>query len=155
MPGHHTREGLRSGIIAAAATAGTLIGLGVAHGAAFRPLNSIAHILIGSRAYYMEGVDALVTPLALATHAISVMIWGVLLAFLTVHIEGLKLYAAALAFAAMTFVADFYVLPERLRPGFESGLSPAEIGTVYIVMSLTLALSLERDRHHRESARRE
>ena len=64
------REGVRCGVVAAAATAGVLLGFGIARGAAMRPLNSVAHILIGSRAYYMVGLDWFVTPLALLTHVL-------------------------------------------------------------------------------------
>ena len=139
-------EGVRSGLIAAAATAGVLIGLGSAHGAALRPLNSVAHMLIGSRAYYMEGADPLVTPLAVVAHVLSVVIWGILLAAVTPRLNGVRLYGAALAFAGFTWLVDFRIVPERLRPGFESGLSGAEIATVYLVLALSLAWGLDRER---------
>ncbi|HUO51845.1 MAG TPA: hypothetical protein VMT93_04960 [Gemmatimonadaceae bacterium] len=140
------REGMRSGLVAAAATAGVLIGLGSAHGAALRPLNSVAHILIGSRAYYMEGADLLVTPLALLTHTASVMLWGVLLALATGRLTGPRLYGAALVFAGLTWIVDFRIVPDRLRPGFESGLSPVEVSLVYIVLAVSLAWALDRER---------
>jgi len=140
------REGVRAGLIAAAATAGVLIGLGSAHHAAMRPLNSVAHILIGSRAYYMEGVDPIVTPLGVVAHVLSIVIWGILLATVTRTLGGVRLYGAALAFAGFTWLVDLRLLPERLRPGFESGLSAAEIATVYLVLALSLAWGLDRER---------
>ena len=137
------REGFRAGIIAAAATAGTLIALGGAHGAALRPLNSVAHIVVGSRAYYMVGITW-ITGVAIATHALSVIIWGVLLALLTARIRGWALYAVALLFAAVTWTVDYRLVPERLQPGFESGLFGAEIALVYLVLGLSLAWGLDR-----------
>lgn len=137
---------MRSGIVAATATAGVLIGLGLAHGAALRPLNSIAHILIGSRAYYMESGDWRVTPTAIVTHVISVAIWGIILAFVTPRFRGARLYAVALAFAGFTWFFDYRLVPDRLRPGFESGLSTAEVAIVYIVLALALAWGLDRER---------
>ena len=146
MPRHPIREGLRAGTIAAAATAGALLGLGHAHGAAVRPLNSIAHIVAGSRAYYMEGVDWLITPLAIVVHLASILAWGTVFSLLTRDVRGPRLYLAALAFAAATWVIDYKVVPDRLRPGFESGLSGLEIAVVYLVLGLSLAWGLGRER---------
>lgn len=139
------REGIRAGIIAAAATAGALVALGRTHGAALRPLNSVAHIVVGSRAYYMVGVSW-ITLVAIAVHVASVALWGVILAFATARIHGWALYATAAVFAGATWFIDYRVVQERLRPGFESGLSPTEIGLVYLVMGLSLAWGLDRER---------
>ena len=140
------REGLRSGIVGAAATAGALVALGRAHGAALRPLNAVAHIAIGSRAYFLETLDLLVTPMAIALHVASVALWGVVFSLLSPRLRGPKLYPAALAFAAGTWVIDYRIVPDRLRPGFESGLSGIEIGFVYLVLALSLAWALRRER---------
>jgi hypothetical protein len=133
-------------VIAAAASAGALVALGRTHGASFRPLNSVAHILVGSRAYYMVGVSW-ITVVALVVHFASIATWGVLLSLATARIRGLALYATAAALAVATWVIDYRVVPERLRPGFESGLSSTEIALVYLVMGLSLAWGLDRERH--------
>jgi hypothetical protein len=140
------REGIRAGAVAAAATAGTLVGFGRAHGAWLRPLNSVAHMLIGSRAYYMEGLHWLVTPIGILVHVASVMLWGIALSLATPRLRGPTLYAAALALAAATWFIDFHFVPERLRPGFESSLSANEIGLVYLVLAVSLAWTLDRER---------
>lgn len=140
------REGTRAGVIAAAASAGALVAFGRTHGASLRPLNSVAHILVGSRAYYMVGVSW-ITVVALVVHFASIAIWGVLLSLATARIRGLALYATAAALAAATWIIDYRVVPERLRPGFESGLSSTEIALVYLVMGLSLAWGLDRERH--------
>jgi hypothetical protein len=132
-------------VIAAAASAGALVAFGRTHGASLRPLNSVAHILVGSRAYYMVGVSW-ITVVALVVHFASIAVWGVLLSLATARIRGLALYATAAAFAAATWIIDYRVVPERLRPGFESGLSPTEIALVYLVMGLSLAWGLDRER---------
>lgn len=139
------REGTRAGVIAGAATAGALIALGRTHGAALRPLNSVAHILVGSRAYYMVGVTW-ITGAALLVHFASIAIWGVLLSLATTRIRGWMLYATAASFAAGTWFIDYRVVPQRLRPGFESGLSSIEIALVYLLMGLSLAWGLDRER---------
>ncbi len=132
--------------MAAAATAGALIALGYAHGAALRPLNSVAHIVTGSRAYYMERFGG-ITVVALLVHVVSVIVWGIVFAALTRKIRGAVLYALAIAFAAATWVVDYRIVPDRLKPGFESGLSGAEIGLVYLVLGLSLAWALDRERN--------
>ena len=132
--------------MAAAATAGALIALGRVHGAALRPLNSVAHIVTGSRAYYMEGFGG-ITVVALIVHTISVIAWGIVFAIGTRRLRGATLYAPALAFAAATWVFDFRVVPDRLKPGFESGLNNAEIGFVYFILGVSLAWALSRERN--------
>ena len=140
------REGVRSGIVAAAATAGVLLGFGIARGAAMRPINSVAHILIGSRAYYMVGLDWLVTPLAVLTHVAMSCAAGIVFAALAARLQSARLYALAAGYAlALWLILDF-VLPARVRPGFESGLSNAEILIVYLVLTLSLAWALARER---------
>lgn len=146
MPRPWIRDGLRAGTIAAAATAGALIALGRAHGAAFRPLNSVAHIVVGSRAYYMEGVHWLITPLAIVVHLASILLWGLLFSRFARTLDGGRLYLAALAFAAATWVIDYKLVPDRLRPGFESGLSGVEVAMVYLVLGVFLAWGLGRER---------
>jgi len=111
-----------------------------------RPLNSVAHLIIGSRAYYMEGFHWLITPLALVTHVASVVFWGVCFAALSPKLRGGALYGGALAFAALTCAIDLRLLPDRLRPGFESGLSSPEIAVVYAVLGISLAWTLARER---------
>jgi len=146
VPRPWIREGLRAGTIAAAATAGALVALGRAHGAALRPLNSVAHIVAGSRAYYMEGLNWLITPLAIAVHLASILAWGALFSLFARGVRRSRLYPAALAFAALTWVIDYWVVPSRLRPGFESGLSGMEIAMVYLVLGVSLAWGLARER---------
>jgi len=143
---HWVREGIRAGTVAAAATAGALVALGRAHGAALRPINSVAHIVAGSRAYYMEGVHWLITPLALVVHLASIVAWGLVFSFFTRGVRGGRLYAVALAFALATWVFDYKLVPERLRPGFESGLSGIEVAVVYLVLGVSLAWGIARER---------
>jgi hypothetical protein len=137
---------MRAGVVAAAATAGALLGLGRAHGATLRPLNAVAHIVVGSRAYFMEGVNWPVTPLASVVHLTAAVTWGVALSLITPRLRGAPLYAASLAFAAVTWAFEYRVIPDRWRPGFEKGLSGAEIGLVYLVLALALGWGLGRER---------
>jgi hypothetical protein len=140
------KEGARAGAVAAAATAGTLVALGRAHGAALRPLNSVAHIVTGSRAYYMEGFGG-ITVVAALVHTAAVIGWGIVLSIITGRVRGAALYGASIAFAGVTWLFDYRLVPDRLKPGFESGLGSAEIALVYLVLGASLAWALGRERN--------
>jgi hypothetical protein len=140
------REGYRSGTIAAAATAGSLVAFGRAHGAAMRPLNSLAHIVLGSRAFFTGSAGVIVPPLAILVHWGSVLAWAVVFAAITGGRRDRWLYPAALGFALVTMLVDRYLMPDRLRPGFESDLSGPETSCVYLVLALSLAWGLARER---------
>ncbi|HEU4643373.1 MAG TPA: hypothetical protein VFS44_13035 [Gemmatimonadaceae bacterium] len=133
------RQGMRAGVVAAAATLGTLLGFGWVRGAALRPLNSIAHMLFGTRAFVMEGFDFAVTTAALLVHILSILVWAVIFALLAGRLRGWRLLVSAIVFAGIAWITDHYLVPAMLTPGFERLLSPAEVGTLYFVLALSLA----------------
>ena len=47
-------RGVWIGLVAAAATAGALVGFGWVRGYPLQPLNTVAHILLGTRAFYVR-----------------------------------------------------------------------------------------------------
>ena len=136
------RQGAWAGCIAAAATAGALIGFGRARGSPAAPLNAVAHILIGSRAQVIDGFDLAVTLMALGLHVLSILIWGVLFALFAARLRGTRLLTAAALFTAAVFVADYYLVLPHLRPGFEAVLSRGEVAAVYVLLALSLAVGL-------------
>ena len=136
------RHGIAAGLIAAAATAGVLIGFGLARRQPLRPLNAVAHMLAGSRAFYVSGFDAVVTPLALLLHVGSVVLWGVVFAAAGARLRGGRLWAGAALLAAGAFVVDTTLVPARLRPGFETLLSTGELAALYVVLATSLAIGL-------------
>lgn len=140
------RRGLVAGIIAAAATAGVLLGLGRSHGATFTLLNDTAHILIGERARLVESPHAVVTPLAMLVHVMSLLVWGVLFAMIAASWRGWRLIAAAVLFTAGALLADLFLLPASLRPGFETAMSVPELILLYAVFALALGFGLGESR---------
>jgi hypothetical protein len=88
-----------------------------------------------------------ITVVALLVHTASVIVWGIVLAALTRHLRGAMLYPVAIVFAAATWLFDLRIVPDQLKPGFESGLSGAEIGLVYLVLGVSLAWALGRERN--------
>ncbi|MDQ6887797.1 MAG: hypothetical protein M3068_10935 [Gemmatimonadota bacterium] len=136
------RTGIIAGAIAAAATLGVLVGFGRARRAGARPVNAIAHILLGARAFDVLDLDAVVTSTAVALHIASLLVWGILFAMVAGRSRGWRLATAAVAFVLGAALIDFAVLPDRLRPGFEHVLSRPELVLLYAVLAGALAVAV-------------
>jgi hypothetical protein len=140
--------GVWIGLIAAAATAGALVGFGWVRGTPVQPLNTVAHIVVGSRAFHVRNVDPVVTTMGVAVHVLSIVVWGLLFSLALARARGVRLWATALVFAAIVAVFDFVVVPDRLSPGFDAMLTRGELIVLYGVMAVAMAgaaLSLRRD----------
>jgi hypothetical protein len=140
------RQGARAGVIAAAATLGALVGFGQARGAPLKPLNTIAHMVFGTRAYYMTGFDWGVTPVALALHVAALVALAVIFALLAGRLRGARLLLTALVYSGLVFLVNRYVAPPRMMPGIETSLSSPELGVIYLVLALSLALGVRMER---------
>jgi hypothetical protein len=117
-----------------------LIGFGRSRGAALEPLNSLAHPFFGTRALLMQGFDWTVTPSALLLHLVALVVWGVVFALLAARLRGLRLLAAAVAYALLLWLVNRVVLPSVVSLGLAQLLSPWELGVFYLVLALALAL---------------
>jgi hypothetical protein len=133
-------RGVWIGLVAAAATAGALVGFGWVRGAPLQPLNTIAHVLLGSRAFYVREAHPLVTPLGLGVHVLSLILWGVLFSVAAGRRRGAWLWVGAVLFAVAVAAIDFLLLPARLSPGFETVITRGEIIVIYALMAATMAL---------------
>ena len=136
------RSGITLGVIAGAATAGALMGFGHARGATLQPLNAIAHMYAGSRAYMTTGFQPGITVGAVVIHFLSTIVWGVVLAYVA---ESLSVRGRAIApfgVALLAYLLDRFVAPNGLRPGFEELLSSGETTFIYVVLAAALAAGL-------------
>jgi hypothetical protein len=133
-------RGVWIGLVAAAATAGALVGFGWVRGAPLQPVNTIAHVVLGSRAFYIGEAHPLVTPVGILVHTLSLIVWGMLFSLAAGRQRGTWLWVGAVAFAVVVAVVDFLVLPARLAPGFETVLTRGEIIVIYALMGATIAL---------------
>jgi hypothetical protein len=136
------RDGIGLGVIAGAATAGTLMGFGHARGAALQPLNATAHMFVGSRAFMTTGFQPAITGGALVIHFLSTIVWGVLLAYVAAPLSARGRALAPFGVSAVAYLADRFVAPNGLRPGFEELLSSGETTFVYVVLAAALAAGL-------------
>lgn len=134
-------RGVWIGLVAAAATAGALVGFGWVRGAPLRPLNTIAHVLLGSRAFYVGEAHPLVTPVGIGVHVLSLILWGALFSVAAGRRRGAWLWVGAVLFAVAVAAIDFLLLPARLSPGFETVLTRGEIIVVYALMAATMGMA--------------
>ncbi len=137
-------HGIWIGLVAAAATAGALVGFGTAREAPVQPLNAIAHVIVGSRAFYVQNAHLLVTTVAVLVHLVAMAGFGVAFAWAFGRWRGTRLWIAAIGFATLVAVVDFVILPERFSPGFESVLTRGEVVVVYALLALAVALAAPR-----------
>jgi hypothetical protein len=136
------RRGIGLGVIAGAATAGTLMGFGHARGATLQPLNAVAHMFAGSRAFMTTGFQPMITGGALLLHFLSTILWGIILAFVAAPLTGRARAAAPIGVATLAYLLDRFVAPNQLRPGFEQLLSSGEVTFIYVVLAAALAAGL-------------
>ena len=129
------------GLVAAAATAGALVGFGWVRGSPLQPLNTVAHVLLGSRAFYVREAHPLVTPLGILVHTLSLIVWGILFSLGSRRERGLWLWVGAVLFAIAVAFVDFLLLPARLSPGFETVLARGEIIVIYAVMAAAMGVA--------------
>ena len=134
-------RGVWIGLVAAAATAGALVGFGWVRGAPMQPLNTVAHVLLGSRAFYVREAHPLITSTGVLVHALSLVVWGILFALGSGRGRGVWLWVGAVVFAIAVAVVDFMLLPARFSPGFETVLTRGEIIVVYALMAAAMGVA--------------
>lgn len=141
-------RGLIAGAIAAAATAGALLGLGRARGETFTLLNDAAHVVIGERARIVENANLVVTGVAMLIHLASLLAWGVVFVVVAGSLRGWQLLLAALVFSGVVYAVDLLLLPESLRPGFETAMSAGELALLYVILAAALWLGAREAEGH-------
>jgi hypothetical protein len=139
---NRVRDGIGFGVIAGAATAGALMGFGHARGATLQPVNAIAHMFAGSRAFMTTGFQPAITGGALVLHFLSTIIWGVLLAYIAAPLTGWARAIAPVSVGIAAYLVDRFVAPNGFRPGFEQLLSSGETTFIYVVLAAALAAGL-------------
>ena len=139
---NRVRDGIGFGVIAGAATAGALMGFGHARGATLQPVNAIAHMFAGSRAFMTTGFQPAITGGALVLHFLSTIIWGVLLAYIAAPLTGWARAIAPVSVGIVAYLVDRFVAPNGFRPGFEQLLSSGETTVIYVVLAAALAAGL-------------
>jgi hypothetical protein len=135
-------DGVITGLAGAAATTATIAALGQAkEGSPWTPFNAIAHMFFGENAASVEGFAPKETLSGLGLNLSALGVWGGLYEKLAGRVPFPQSLGAGAAAAALIWLLDYKILPERLRPGFEKRLGPESIAAVYVLLALTLGLS--------------
>ena len=130
--------GAAIGVLAGAATAGILVGLGMRHGTAMQPFAGAGRILlVNSTGSYS---DPLLVAVGLLMHLVLAAIAGCAALALARRFPT-RVLPASLAVAAFAWFASAWVLPESLRAVTED-LSRSEQLLFFSVLGVTLWLGI-------------
>lgn len=135
-------RGLRTGLIAAAATAGVLVGLGVRHHEATTPFLLSGRSLVAT----LTGVLApplLATVTGVLVHAFWMLLWGVCFSLVAASLRGARLAGLAVLFAVTVRYLGATVLPGALGAGALASLSSAQTWFLVILFALSLVVGVQ------------
>jgi len=124
------------GTVAAAATIGAVIGLGLRHGLALKPFTSAGRALFEKIGIAGTASASAVVGLAMVTCAIIVL--GVCFTVVAAPLRGLRLLGVAIVFGAIAWSVSAFVVPSILAWSTGAVLGSAQ--RVFIFGMLTIAL---------------
>lgn len=135
---------LETGAVASAATTAAIAACAKAEGTTVAgPLNAVSHILYGDQAARRDDVTLKHTATGTALNAAAVTMWaGIYEALFGRRAErdpATALVGGATV-AVMAYATDYYVVPQRLTPGFEKRLSNTSLFAIYGVLAGSFAL---------------
>lgn len=139
------RTALLAGASASAATTATigLAGLGE-NGSPWPALNAVSKMVHGNHAPWRDEPSWKFTGTGALLNAAAVFSWAAVYAVLRGRrrdTDVVKAVTAGAATAALAYVIDYHVVPERFTPGFERRLSGRSLGLIYGALALGLAAS--------------
>ena len=137
MTESRTAAGIRVGTVAAAATIGAIIGLGLRHGLALRPFASTGMSLLET--FGVAETPALIPViLGLVLVASAIIVLGVCFTVVAAPLRGLRLLGVAFVFGALGWAVSTYVVPAILAPSAGAVLGPAQ--QVFVCALLAVGL---------------
>lgn len=131
-----------TGLIAAAATAGALLGFGLRAGTPVRGFNALASFAIGDRAHGVWGWESTVTLTGIAVHLAVMLGWGVLFTLVAVRLRGWRLAATSIAAGLGVWLVSTTVLLRRVGPGVAEVLGPGQVAGLHVVLIVALAVGM-------------
>lgn len=136
------RAGLRTGIIAAAATAGAVVGFGAGGDGAAAPFRVLGRLALGVAASDAPSAQFAAVVAGCLLHAVIAAAWGALFAALAAGLRGLRLALAAALFALFVYALDLGLLPPLLRLGHGARTYPSQSVLLHIVLAFALGLGM-------------
>ena len=135
------QRGLAAGVIAAAALAGLLVGIGRRAGTALRPLNATAHVVLGTRADDVWGFHGVVTIVGCLVVLAMSVVAGIVAARLAPSHRTYRVLVAAAGVALVGYLLHLYVAA-RTSGGLSALLSIGELRALYVTLAVALALGM-------------
>ena len=129
--------GIRVGMVAAAATIGAVIGLGLRHGLALRPFISTGRGLAGALRLDVAG-DLVTAVIGLVFVALAIIVLGVCFTLVAAPLRGIELFLTAVAFGAIGWAVSVHVVPSVLVLASGAVLGTAQ--RVFVCGMLAIAL---------------
>ncbi|GAC1691716.1 MAG: hypothetical protein NVS9B3_10310 [Gemmatimonadaceae bacterium] len=134
MIAERIRAGVATGLIAAAGTAGVLVGLGVRRGY-FATYYTVLGASLVPGALEADPRAAIV---GMFIHLATVVAWGLLFSAVAGHLRGGRLVIAGTVFSAIVYLANAHLLSPPLRLGFAGPVAPGEVVAFYVALAVAL-----------------
>ena len=135
-------QGILTGTLAAAATAGALLGFGIQQGTPARPFNAIASLLLGDGADGIWGFHLVVTVVGVLTQVGLSLAWGLLFARVVGGMRGWRFAASAVLVAAAAMVVHVILATRVLNAHVSDVLAPAQVIALHVVLAIALAVGM-------------
>ena len=132
--------GIRVGAVAAAATIGAVIGLGLRHGLALRPFMSAGRAVLEKIG--VVGTPSLTSLVGVAMVAGAIIVLGVCFTVVAAPLRGLLLLATALAFGTIAWAVSAFVVPSILALSDGAVLGDAQRVFVFGMLSVALVVGM-------------
>ena len=133
--------GALAGLVAAAVTAGALMGFGRADGGAMRLFTMVGRLVLGDPVVSGRTEGALVAATGVLVHVAQVTALGALLGLVAASARGIRLAALALAAAILAAGVHVALAPAVLRLGNAVTVLPLQRGQL-VALYLLLAVGL-------------
>jgi hypothetical protein len=140
-PSSRARLGALAGLVAAAVTAGAIVGFGIEHGGAARLFSALGRTTLGNPVVDGRAEQAAVTAVGVLVHAAQVTAIGVLFGLVAAHARGVRLALLAIVAAILAAVAQLALAPAVLRFGNAVTVFPLQRGQ-FVALYLLLAAGL-------------
>lgn len=140
-PPSRVRLGALAGLVAAATTAGAIVGFGIEHGGAARLFAALGRVALGNPVVDGRVEQAAVTAAGVLVHAAQVTAIGILFGLVASRARGMRLALLALLAALVAAVAQLALAPAVLRFGNAVTVFPLQRGQ-FVALYLLLAVGL-------------
>lgn len=135
-------QGVLAGTLAAAATAGALLGFGVQQGTPARPFNAVASLILGDRAEGIWGFHPVVTVVGVIVLVTVTLGWGLLFARLAGGTRGLRLAGAAAIVTVAALAVHVVIATRLLGANVSDVLAPAQVIALHLVLGVALGVGM-------------